>query len=1735
MAKTEREDREDPREKEFNKETKVKVEEGFFAEQQKAALGIKAEIERLHPEDPKRAKLLKEIGTVLGNIKDLNGKGSNNDKKRKKIDADILKVKAEMEKPPEPEVLQLEAANIDYLHAKKRVEDIFAFMQKHNLAKKTQGNRANYQKDLEKLKRLLNLKNVAKFAEPYQTFIVKLGQLEDLVGMEKRGEKPQAELDKFYDKLDPENVEFTENRGLLLKAGEDEVAELKAAAEKAEQQKIHDQRLKRIDDEYSTLIQPIIKAMAELAYPEHKGKYTQTDIVPIMAKRDELEKLKLEIEAKVDTVTDIELTEEISKLNFLGKGIIDLLTEIKEREPKPEKKTEITKEIQGQRLKKVAATDPAIKEISDLVGVVFKPKCTREEQIQINTYIENELNVKTAAIANELKTDSDADFEKKLADLNSVIEKILNYLKKINKRVSFDVYNKRMERVLDQTFNTEIRDLAHACLTSEPPKQITTKEWDDVRAKRDRAQEIRTEISDNARIYDDATFEEKMQSWNDLNAEIKATLTEFTKREPVVDEPREDEEVSAAEIDSRFEEILKRNDFIKELMALEDALRENEQWPKKVKIKEWRVFTDSIGRANQIAIEIEQRLSTYSDPDNRATAQDLSDLDEAIQGLNILDQANKAKLEEFVARPMPKGLFTRIAEGGKKLKDAIFNREVGKIALETGYNTVTSVLGVKIISDVVRLGAGKVGLGQGGDLAEWQRGKKAKEIIAEAYSALTEALKGNDDGEIEKRSSELKEKIESSRITPEAKAALLDKLLEISQKHREAADEVKKEREEEIQKVLDNYVQSKVSGIKIARDVANLALTATGMSVLRGVMYAGVAVAERISKAKRKHAQETKNDVAGEPEKELSYKDILVAAATETAHGITLGVFSKEQLGAKRRTIEFIKAAGTVARAFGITGMALHGFEAPGNSIDRLLHELKERGAGAIIYNLDPIENAKHIVQGWQHAGHLITHPSEILTGHKDSADNLQPENSASEHLTKPEVRAAAGGAAVVGGRTAVESLPSGNTVNTQPIGSHLSGRENPNITTPTDRSVATVAPEQSRSAVTSAPEQSPVAAPRSGEVPNQASGSETARPAAEATAPARADQSPVNITPDHAAAEKAPEVVNKTETVGDSTPEVKTNFSLEHFAVENKLSQEYADAVQKLVHDYPALNNEESIKNILKASEVGAGVHSHHKFIGKIETLDASGGERRQVIFEELLKQEGGEALAIQYLKDQHFSFQHLTHLPEKYIHNGKLDYDNFVKDYNSSVENQKGLFYAEQGAETTNLAYNRLEADAKGDKAAVDNHVHGKVMYFGAEDKKPILSGIAGEKKSGYVSVDQMSSKEQTEATDKDWEPIPNNNKAPKAAIYTDKDYEADKQRFDTLKAEHKAALERDIERRFGDHNPKAAAEISKIETPYSAAQAGSRSNSNADGAATQISENEQPIYVEKTLHVYGTNDLPPAKASSVVPAVEQAPASTQPVNEVPAEKISEEKSPVIEHKDNESRTTTAVDNQIPNPEAKPETARATAEHLPVAEKTNAPATENPEADYQTKFSNFLETQGSNKKEFLGTYNKMLEAATDQLQNNLILRANAMDFLQNKINSFQLDGKNLSMIGNVLNAEKEFTLHKSDWLKTFSDTMLGKNDEDWNLVLSRDVNTEVAPILTKGGHAARVYDPEEGKDILIYDKDATFTSQDTKDGQVLVSLHRDGTTEKHSQNEVIRLAKQKPEDITDWLRLQK
>ncbi|MFA5061981.1 MAG: hypothetical protein WC526_02460 [Patescibacteria group bacterium] len=306
-------------------------------------------------------------------------------------------------------------------------------------------------------------------------------------------------------------------------------------------------------------------------------------------------------------------------------------------------------------------------------------------------------------------------------------------------------------------------------------------------------------------------------------------------------------------------------------------------------------------------------------------------------------------------------------------------KDYGPEVANAAYKVISKVLGVKFYTDAL------LALRKKGDLYEHIKGaegtkeeKRAIKSVLEEIIAKIEAERAaapanqpeaepaqpEESPELVAKVRELEEKINSAEyISGGEKRDLHRRLLEIARKREDATEVAKVKREKKIQEVLAAYVVNKVSGWKIASDALDLAITP--IAFLRAGVYAGLAVAERMQKARRKFKKE--KDFSEKGEGRFIAKDLIVNATRETLRGLAgMGIEKKENITGKERVQGVLKALGTLARGFGIFGVAFTAGDGVQKSIDHLLDNISKQGLAAGWSN-GMVENAERMIQVYAH------------------------------------------------------------------------------------------------------------------------------------------------------------------------------------------------------------------------------------------------------------------------------------------------------------------------------------------------------------------------------------------------------------------------------------------------------------------------------------------------------------------------------------------------------------------------------------------------------------------------------------------------------------------------------------------------------------------------------------------------------------------------------------------------
>lgn len=231
--------------------------------------------------------------------------------------------------------------------------------------------------------------------------------------------------------------------------------------------------------------------------------------------------------------------------------------------------------------------------------------------------------------------------------------------------------------------------------------------------------------------------------------------------------------------------------------------------------------------------------------------------------------------------------------------------------------------------------------------------------------------------EVAKKTRIYNQKLKTANLSPEERQAFRSKLTTVLRESAKQNFEIRRSQHTKIDEAFDQYLKTKISSVEAVRDVVNWACTLSGLKALRAAAYGGLAVAERAQKILRKNRVEGKTN-------ETFLRDLVVGRARETV-GVLRGKGSVVQKG-----VELAKAAGILARAYGLTKI---GFSEGGqltHEMDQLIHQF--RGLGErLTDHVPPLFEGGGTVSGEMvgHSESVISEPAPEIT-------------SASEPTTEP-------------------------------------------------------------------------------------------------------------------------------------------------------------------------------------------------------------------------------------------------------------------------------------------------------------------------------------------------------------------------------------------------------------------------------------------------------------------------------------------------------------------------------------------------------------------------------------------------------------------------------------------------------------------------------------------------------------------------------------------------------------
>lgn len=328
----------------------------------------------------------------------------------------------------------------------------------------------------------------------------------------------------------------------------------------------------------------------------------------------------------------------------------------------------------------------------------------------------------------------------------------------------------------------------------------------------------------------------------------------------------------------------------------------------------------------------------------------------------------------------------------KGIKEAVWQKEIGLAVGDMAYKTVSTVFGVKFLTDVGRLahyGIDKmrkkdVSEGNYGDIASNLQGRAEIKDIKKMTLELLGLMKTETDpGKIGEAQNELAKKIEKARnIDPEGKKRLLEQLQPIFDHYQIHIKDADEKRVKRLQGCVSVYLSKKISAVSIARDALVTATTFSGMLATRGLIYAYGAMIERGKKALN---EVDRNKAEGMEYGRLSgldavLKDLIVNATVETVRGLMFKGAKKDVEATKtRKAIDFVQSVGVIMRGFGIYGAAISEGSGAEEQVDKFLENLRENG---VLRTMG--ENFAHNADKFLHPVDTVHNIYDKLAGNTD-------------------------------------------------------------------------------------------------------------------------------------------------------------------------------------------------------------------------------------------------------------------------------------------------------------------------------------------------------------------------------------------------------------------------------------------------------------------------------------------------------------------------------------------------------------------------------------------------------------------------------------------------------------------------------------------------------------------------------------------------------------------------------
>jgi hypothetical protein len=341
----------------------------------------------------------------------------------------------------------------------------------------------------------------------------------------------------------------------------------------------------------------------------------------------------------------------------------------------------------------------------------------------------------------------------------------------------------------------------------------------------------------------------------------------------------------------------------------------------------------------------------------------------------------------------------------KKFKNIIGDHPLASQLLVGGVSAAASVLGFKSIYDVPTYFKQRYDVR--GNVFGFGHGKGLSGSVEELIGANQAAKKNrhNEKGAAEKKGE--KEGTEKSAVSKaiddlnkrlvktkegSTKGSEQRKMLaELLRSNRHEKMQSAETRRKELENILDNYTNTKVSGIQATREALNTACMASGAVALRGVVYGGLAFFEKREEMRRKAEGEARKKGPEAKAEHIGLEKVFWQGLKETYQGLTMQTGRNK----KEKGLAFAKSAGSVARFVGIAFGMSTGGHAYHADLDKIINAFEGKlNFSDIGHNF--IDNAERYWQRITNLPGTVSHLAHSLPHLPGAvhADPIHPDNS---------------------------------------------------------------------------------------------------------------------------------------------------------------------------------------------------------------------------------------------------------------------------------------------------------------------------------------------------------------------------------------------------------------------------------------------------------------------------------------------------------------------------------------------------------------------------------------------------------------------------------------------------------------------------------------------------------------------------------------------------------------------